>query len=242
MCVYTYIFIFDHICVYIYIYIHLIIYVYIHIYIYTFDHICVYIYVYLHLIIYVWIYIYIYIWSWMCVCVYIYIHLIIYVCTYIHVYIYIYIYIYYKSHMNEIYRCDMTHSYVRHDSFICVIWLIHMGDVTLSNPYEFICETELIQYRNESFHMAICHFTYASHILDSFISETWLVQIRFSTASVNHELVTQGIGHGTHINGRVTHMNESWHTFKWVMSHIWMRHGTHMNKSWDTFEWVMAHI
>jgi len=28
--------------------------------------------------------------------------------------------------------CDMTHSYVWHDSFICVTWLIHMCDMTHS--------------------------------------------------------------------------------------------------------------
>ena len=41
-----------------------------------------------------------------------------------------------------------------------------------------------------------------------------------------------------------THMNESWHTYEWVMAHrrhIWMSHGTHMNESWHTYEWVMAH-
>jgi len=30
--------------------------------------------------------------------------------------------------------CDMTHSYVWHDSFICVTWLIHMCDKTHSWP------------------------------------------------------------------------------------------------------------
>ena len=30
-----------------------------------------------------------------------------------------------------IHMCDMTHSCVWHDSFICVIWLIHVGDKTL---------------------------------------------------------------------------------------------------------------
>ena len=37
-----------------------------------------------------------------------------------------------------IHMCDMTHSYVWHDSFICVTWLIRMCDVT-----EFICGTWL---------------------------------------------------------------------------------------------------
>ena len=30
--------------------------------------------------------------------------------------------------------CDMTHSYVWYDSFICVIWLIHMCDMTSNEP------------------------------------------------------------------------------------------------------------
>jgi len=31
-----------------------------------------------------------------------------------------------------IHMCDMTHSYVRHDAFICVTWLIHTCDMTHS--------------------------------------------------------------------------------------------------------------
>jgi len=37
-------------------------------------------------------------------------------------------------------------------------------------------------------------------------------------------------------------MNASWHTYEWVMAHIWMSHGTHVNESCHTCEWVMAHI
>jgi len=34
----------------------------------------------------------------------------------------------------------------------------------------------------------------------------------------------------------VTHMNESCHTYEWVMSHVWTSHVTHMNESCHTFE------
>jgi len=40
-----------------------------------------------------------------------------------------------------------------------------------------------------------------------------------------------------------THMRMSWHTYEWVMTHIWMSHGRahiHMNESWHTYEWVMV--
>ena len=40
----------------------------------------------------------------------------------------------------------------------------------------------------------------------------------------------------------VTHMNESCHTYEWVRSHIWMSHVTHMNEACHTYEWVMSHI
>ena len=36
-------------------------------------------------------------------------------------------------------------------------------------------------------------------------------------------------------------MNESCHTYEWVMSHIWMSHVTHMNESCHTYEWVMPY-
>jgi len=37
-------------------------------------------------------------------------------------------------------------------------------------------------------------------------------------------------------------MNESCHTYEWVMSHIWMSHVTHTNASRHTHECVMAYI
>ena len=45
-----------------------------------------------------------------------------------------------------IHMCDMTHSYVWHDLFICVIWLNHMCDMTHSYLWHdsFICAIWLI--------------------------------------------------------------------------------------------------
>jgi len=37
-------------------------------------------------------------------------------------------------------------------------------------------------------------------------------------------------------------MNESCHTYEWVVSHIWTSHATHMDVSCHIYEWVMSHI
>jgi len=47
----------------------------------------------------------------------------------------------------------------------------------------------------------------------------------------------------SHISmSHVTRMNESCHTYEWVMSHIRMSHVTHTNESCHTYEWGMSHI
>jgi len=47
----------------------------------------------------------------------------------------------------------------------------------------------------------------------------------------------------------VTYVNESCHTYEWVMSHIWMSHITlrmrqiaTLRMSWRTYEWVMSRL
>jgi len=37
-------------------------------------------------------------------------------------------------------------------------------------------------------------------------------------------------------------MDESWHTCKWVMSHMWISLATHMNESCRTYKQVISHI
>ena len=39
-----------------------------------------------------------------------------------------------------------------------------------------------------------------------------------------------------------THVNESYHTYEWVISHTWMRNVKHMNGSCHTCKWVISHI
>jgi len=113
------------------------------------------------------------------------------------------------------------------------------------------------------------------HLTMSHVTHEWVMAHIWM--GYEHECgMSQLMGHVAHMNG--TLMNESCHTFErrwvkslrnanaigachngWVMSHMWMSHGTHMNGlwtrmrrvtmdgscrtyEWDTYEWVTLHI
>jgi len=116
-----------------------------------------------------------------------------------------------------IHMCDMTHSYVWHDSFICVTWLIHMkwrvrvcGHVRMRFmilPRVCMCMWDMTQSHagHDSFewvtslsHMRDMTHSYVRH--DAFPRVTWLVcMTRFSAqerrnrtpSTTNGEIVPQ---------------------------------------------------
>jgi len=75
--------------------------------------------------------------------------------------------------------CDVTHSYVRHDSFICKTWLVHMWDMTRSYVLSGVPEVVSV---------CICDVTNSCVRHDSFIRETWLIHMWDTTRSyVRHD-------------------------------------------------------
>ena len=68
-----------------------------------------------------------------------------------------------------IHMCDMTHSYVWHDSFICVTWLIHVCYMT-----HLVRETVVtrVTWLNH-----LCDMTHSYEWHDSFICVTWLIHM-----------------------------------------------------------------
>ena len=97
-----------------------------------------------------------------------------------------------------VYMCVMTHSYVCHDLFICVTWLIHICDTTFSISLlyiTFIYVTWLVMsHVNESCHIWTSHVTYErvmSHMNES--CHMWM-------SHVTYERV-------------MSHMNESCHIY-----------------------------
>jgi len=93
--------------------------------------------------------------------------------------------------------CYMTHSYVWHDLFICVTWLIHICDMTHSYVSQdwFICVTWLNSFVCVTWPMRMCdmfsfiyvyvtcssswyvYVTYIIHICDIYVTYSWYVYV-----------------------------------------------------------------
>ena len=138
---------------------------------------------------------------------------------------------------------DMTQSYVCHDSFMRVSWLILMCDMTHSyvRHDSFLCETWVPSFHNT--HTRLTHVNdTASHAC--VMTHSWLIHACFMTHSnVRHE--SRPFTTLTHVSHmwmtQHAHMNESWHTYKWVITHVWMSHVSHTNESHlsqDSHIWI----
>jgi len=144
---------------------------------------------------------------------------------------------------------NMTHSYVRHDSFVCETWLIRMWDMTHSCLLHHRCVAGLSS-------CALCvHITHSHVQHGAFICAVWLICMWDMTDSyLLHHRCVAGLSscarcvdmtHSHVPHSYVRHDSfvcETWHIHT---CHIWpqvARHGTHINESCHTNEWVMSHI
>ena len=123
--------------------------------------------------------------------------------------------------------CDMTHSHLWHDLFICVAWLIDRCKMTHQGHAGRHPEVSCMWYVSCLWH--VTHENESCHTYASVMCVTWRMRMYDMTHSHKwHVTVTHAyVWHEWH----VTHENESCHTYACVMSHIRMRHVTHMTES-----------
>ena len=146
--------------------------------------------------------------------------------------------------------CDMTHSYVGHDSFICVTWLIHMCDMTHSYVWHssFICVTWLIHmwdmthsYVWQSRRVHVCDTAEVIHVC---LSHLWMCLVTYVNESwhahcscVTKQPCARSImTHSRACPKRVMTSHDSpWHVFSTRPISLWTgRLVTRINPSWVT--------
>jgi len=151
-----------------------------------------------------------------------------------------------------IHTCDMTHSYVWHDSFICVTGLIHMCDMTHSYVWHdsFICVTCLIYMRNMPWsyvwHVSFICVACRSHTRDTpqttcvslwvwWADATWLIHVCDTTHSyVWHDsfiCVTWPI-----------HTRDMTHSYTWHDSFIYLTWLIHTRDMAHSYMWHNSFI
>ena len=141
-----------------------------------------------------------------------------------------------------IHMCDMTHSCVWSDSFICVKWPIHMCDVPHSYVWQHssTCVTWIIQ-KLDTAHSYVWH--------DSSICVTWLIHMcKLTHLYVWHDSLTY-----IHIyNTWLIHRSDWWRILRsWVLilvSSVWhdfficVTWLTHMRDMTHSPEWLMMDL
>jgi len=134
----------------------------------------------------------------------------------------------------------MTPSYVWHDVFIhylsiwhawcvAVCYSVLQCDMTPSRVWHKICIHHFLMYR------ACCTMRVAACC-------SVLQCVKLCCTVLHCVALCCTVSADTHAGeamGHITHMNES---YKWVTSHVWMRHATHIDESRHKYKWFMPYI
>ena len=141
--------------------------------------------------------------------------------------------------------CDMTHSYVWHDAFMCVTWLIHMCGTTHSCVWHdsFICWCLSVSYRADIFHVCVRHETHSYVWRDSFMCAACLIRLTHCNTHCNthrNTLVSLTATHTvTHtVTLTATHTCPM-HTCCTALSYVW--HDSFIRVSWLIHKCVTTH-
>jgi len=148
---------------------------------------------------------------------------------------------------------DRTHADVWHDSSTLGTWSIHSCDMTIS----YVCHDSLnTGMANQRHERIVVHVAMILVICEWVMPPTGMRHVTFMTQAWSIiEIMTHWyVWHGsftcvTWLMGSTSAIADvscktcewSWYTYEWVMVHIRMSHGTHTNESCYAPEWFMSH-
>jgi len=153
--------------------------------------------------------------------------------------------------------CDMTRSYVRHDSFICATWLVHMCFIMNSRAICLVhmCDMTRLRAWHDSFICATTHFIsqllivrycniWRCHTYEGVMSHIWMshviqgVRVQERPASHEHTLCDMAHSHVWHDSFTRT----TWLVHVCDMSHSYVWHDSCMWVTWLIHVCDMTHL
>jgi len=131
--------------------------------------------------------------------------------------------------------CDLLPPVVK---FWSHTWMCHVNPMHEScHNYEWVVSHVQM--------MHVTHMNESCHTYEWVMSHIWMSHVTHITSHVTHVKDHPWLIHMCDMPHlllhAVTHMNESCHTYEWVMAQVQTRHVTHMNESWHTYECVISH-
>jgi len=149
--------------------------------------------------------------------------------------------------------CDTTHSYMWHDSFICMIRLPHMSVTCLVHirvmTHSYVWHDIYIyinHFHAQSFY-TLKHLHCNTPIAPKCTATHAVTHCNTCCNTLQHVLQHTATRAATHCNTVVSHgCQKSWRSFGGRRIYLrWLVHGymyvTHINESCHIYEWVMTH-
>jgi len=144
---------------------------------------------------------------------------------------------------------DVTHSYVRHDSFVCVTWLIDGMSALLGAWWLRSCvllRWQVGVYVCDMTHPCVCHDLF--HVkYDSFRRATWLIHVCAMTRQSDTHVIGGFVDMVVYATGRQAgvHVCDMTHPYLWHDSFIyetWLIHMCDVTHSYVSHDSFMLHI
>ena len=177
------------------------------------------------------------------------------VCTRACIHTYMYAHIHTNTHTHTHTRArththtrtnSYTHTHVHPRTHTCTPMHAHMHTylVCTRARWRHTCRQGARQLETDCHLPALMAHIYlwmshGTHIKDSWYTHKPVTSHVCMSHGTRNNGLPLSCSYGTHVEE--SRMDESCHTYEWVMLHIWMSHVTHMNESWRTYEWVRSH-
>ena len=133
------------------------------------------------------------------------------------------------THMNM--SCHMVHVWISHVTCLNESCNAYLCGVAQSEPYDIYIYIYIYMYIYIHIYIYIYIYVYVYTYKYMYICIYIYVHMHIYTASESHADWAKWLDSRNMYMSHITRVNESWYTYKCVMSYVWMTQGIHANES-----------